>query len=174
MAGRSPTSSSLRARRGGGFTYVGLLILVAIISIAATATVQLGAVTQRRSAEEELLHVGRQFRAALFSYQNSTPAGMPRLPKELGDLVRDPRQPALRRHLRRIPVDPITGKAEWGVVRTPDGFIQAVHSLSEARPIKVGNFEVDFAAFDESVTYRDWQFGVAANPRRSRDEKASG
>jgi len=153
---------SLRPRTvaAAGFTYIGLLILLAIISVGASATVQLGAVTQRRSAENELLHIGRQFRAALASYQNSTPAGMPRLPKELADLMKDPRQPVLRRHLRNIPVDPLTGKAEWGVIRTPDGFVGAVHSLSNARPVKVGNFEPEFAAFEGSEKYSDWEFGL--------------
>ena len=167
MANRSLICKpSLRAV-AAGFTYIGLLILLAIISIGATATVQLGAVTQRRSAEEELLHIGRQFRAALASYQNSTPGGMPRLPKELIDLTKDPRQPVLRRHLRHIPIDPITGKAEWGVVRTPDGFVEAIHSPSKARPLKIANFEPDFAAFEGSQKYSEWEFGrVSPRPIR--------
>ena len=160
---------SLRAVEAG-FTYIGLLILLAIISIGATATVQLGAVTQRRSAEEELLHIGRQFRSALASYQNSTPGGMPRLPKELIDLTKDPRQPLLRRHLRHIPIDPITGKAEWGAIRTPDGFIIAVHSLSDARPIKISNFEADFASFEGGEKYSAWEFGLATPKNRNASE----
>jgi type II secretory pathway pseudopilin PulG len=159
MANRSPICKQSPQTAAAGFTYIGLLILLAIISIGATATVQLGAITQRRSAEDELLHIGRTFRAALASYQNSTPGGMPRLPKEMTDLTKDPRQPVLRRHLRHIPVDPITGKAEWGVVRTPDGFVEAIHSLSEARPIKIANFEPDFAAFEGSQKYSEWEFG---------------
>lgn len=88
---------------------------------------------------------------------------MSRLPKELIDLTKDPRQAVLRRHLRHVPIDPITGKAEWGVLRTPDGFVAAVHSLSDARPIKVANFEADFAAFEGSEKYSEWKFGVAAS-----------
>jgi len=145
-----------------------LLILLAIISVGATATVQLGAITQRRSAEDELLHIGRQFRTALASYQTSTPAGMPRLPKELIDLTKDPRHPELRRHLRQIPIDPITGKAEWGVIRTPDGFVEGVHSLSDARPIKIANFEPDFAGFEGSENYSEWEFRLSGRqPKRT-------
>lgn len=153
-------------RRSQGFTYIGLLILVALIAMAATATVQLGVVVQRRDAERELLYVGEQFQRALFAYASRTPGGMPRLPKELADLVRDPRQPSIVvRHLRRLPVDPMTGKAEWGVVRTPDGFITGVHSLFEARPIKVGNFDATFAHFEGAGSYKDWIFGLDATPR---------
>lgn len=143
-----------------GFTYIGLLILIAIISVAATATIQLGAVLQRRDAERELLFVGEQFQRALFTYAQRTPAGMPRLPKELSDLLKDPRQPALLRHLRRVPLDPITGKAEWGLLRTPDGYITGVHSLSEAAPIQVANFEPSFAHLEGAESYREWLFGL--------------
>lgn len=168
MASRSLIFKPPPRAGAAGFTYIGLLILLAIISIGATATVQLGAITQRRSAEDELLHIGRTFRAALASYQTSTPGGMPRLPKELTDLTKDPRQPVLRRHLRQIPVDPMTGKAEWGTIRTADGFIEAVHSLSDARPIKVANFESDFTVFEGSEKYSAWAFGLSntrASPR---------
>lgn len=160
MANRLLICKTSPQKIGAGFTYIGLLILLAIITVGATAAVQLGAITQRRSAEDELLHIGRQIRAALASYQSSTPAGMPRLPKELIDLTKDPRQPVLRRHLRRIPIDPITGKPEWGLIRTPDGFITGVHSLSDARPIKIANFETDFASFEGSERYSEWEFGL--------------
>ena len=167
MEDRSLSCKGPPQTAGAGFTYIGLLILLAIISIGATATVQLGAITQRRSAEDELLHIGRTFRAALASYQSSTPGGMPRLPKELIDLTKDPRQPVLRRHLRHIPIDPITGKAEWGVIRAKDGFIEGIHSLSDARPIKIANFEADFAALEGSEKYSDWEFGVALPRNRN-------
>jgi type II secretory pathway pseudopilin PulG len=152
-----------------GFTYIGLLILVAIVAIAATATVQLGAVVQRRDAERELLYAGEQFQRALFTYASRTPGGMPRLPKELADLVRDPRQPSVVvRHLRRVPVDPIRGKAEWGVVRTPDGFITGVYSLSDARPIKVDNFDPTFAHLEGAESYKDWIFGLDYTPSQRK------
>jgi type II secretory pathway pseudopilin PulG len=164
----------LRIARGAarGFTYIGLLILIAIIAVAATATIQLGSVVQRRAAERELLYVGEQFQRALFTYAQRTPAGMPRLPKELSDLLRDPRQPVLLRHLRRIPPDPITGKAEWGLQRTVDGYITGVHSLSEAAPIQVANFEPSFAHLEGAESYREWLFGMptARLTRRSTQE----
>lgn len=159
-----------------GFTYIGLLILVALISVAATATIQLGSVVQRRDAERELLHIGEQFQRAMFTYASRTPGGMPRLPRELGDLLRDPRQPSIVvRHLRQVPVDPLTGKAEWGILRTPDGFITGVHSLSEARPIKIANFDPGLAHLEGAEYYKDWVFGLGIARRQpSRTQQQSG
>jgi len=78
-------------RAQSGFTYIGLLILIAILSVAATATIQLGAVVQRRDAEQQLLYLGEQFRLALRSYRDSSPTGTPPFPKELTQLLKDPR-----------------------------------------------------------------------------------
>jgi type II secretory pathway pseudopilin PulG len=157
-----------RSRQGtAGFTYIGLLIMVAILAVAVSATVQLGAVAQRRDAERELLYVGEQLQKALFTYASRAPGGMPRLPRELSDLLRDPRQPSIVvRHLRRIPIDPITGKADWALLRTPDGFITGVHSASDARPIKVANFDPTFSHFEGAVRYSDWVFGLDQLPKQ--------
>lgn len=145
----------------GGFTYVGLLILLAIIGATSAATLQAGSLLQRRTAEEELLRVGAEFRNALSSYAMATPVGQKRLPTSLQDLLKDPRYPTTRRHLRKIHTDPITGKEEWGLVLSPDGTgILAVHSLSEAKPIKIGNFDPGFQGFEMKESYRDWQFGI--------------
>jgi type II secretory pathway pseudopilin PulG len=153
MANRSPTCS--------GFTYVGLLILVAILAVVATATIQLGAVAQRRDAERELLYSGSQFQLALRSYRDASPVGTPPFPTELAQLLSDPRFPSLRRHLRAIPVDPMTGNPKWGIVRSPEGGIIGVHSLSDARPIKVGNFEPEFASFTGKEKVSEWLFCVS-------------
>ena len=165
-----------RASRGRvrGFTYIGLLILLAIIAITATASIQLGSVVQRRSAEQELLFLGSQFRAALTSYANATAPNQPRFPKTLEQLLRDPRVPGTRRHLRRIPIDPLTGKDEWGIVRSSDGYIVGIHSLSEAAPIKRGNFDAEFAEFASAASYRNWVFKPApqvAAPRKPAPDK---
>jgi type II secretory pathway pseudopilin PulG len=153
MANRSPISS--------GFTYVGLLIVVAILAFAVTATIQLGAVVQRRDAERELLCAGSQFQLALRSYRDASPAGARPFPTELAQLLRDPRFPSLRRHLRAIPIDPMMGNTNWGIIRSPEGGIIGVHSLSDARPIKVGNFEPEFAPFTGKEKVSEWLFCVS-------------
>lgn len=151
----------VKLRQCSGFTYLGLLILIAIISIAATATVQVGALAQRRAAEEELLFVGMTYRQALTSYANATPAGLPRHPKALEDLLKDPRYPNTRRHLRRLYPDPITGKAEWGLLLAIDGRgITGIYSLSAATPIKIGGFEQELVHFSGKTSYQDWKFSI--------------
>lgn len=142
-----------------GFTYLGLLILVAIIGIASATSLQAGAALQRRAAEEELLDIGMAFRNALISYANATPMGQKRAPSSLQDLLKDPRYPNPRRHLRKLYADPLTGKEEWGVIEAQDGGgIIGVYSLSNARPIKTGNFEAVFQGFAGKTSYREWRF----------------
>lgn len=145
--------------RQAGFTYVGVLILLAIISLTATASLQVGAIAQRRAAEEELLEIGSQFRAALASYAAASPPGQKRSPSKLEELLRDARYPDTRRHLRKLYADPLTGKDDWGLLMAPDGGgIIGVYSLSEDKPIKIGNFEPPYERFADKPSYRHWIF----------------
>ncbi|MEO8387795.1 type II secretion system protein [Polaromonas sp.] len=147
-----------------GFTYLGLLILVAIIGIVSTATLQLGSLVARRAAEEELLAIGAEFQAALSSYATATPSGQKRTPTSLNDLLRDPRYPGVRRHLRKLYSDPITGKDEWGIVQMGSE-ITGIYSLSNATPIKQKNFEPEFIDFEDTTTYQAWKFLVPPEQR---------
>lgn len=164
MACRTGSGSALR-RAQRGMTYLGLLFIVAWIGLAASATLQLGAVHQRRQAEQELLFIGAAWRAALHSYQEARPAadGRAQRPRELGELLADPRFNPPRRHLRQLYRDPITGQARWGVLRHPDGGIVGVHSLSAQVPLRQANFPADFFFFRDRRRYSDWIFvwGVA-------------
>lgn len=151
-------------RPARGFTYVSLIILVAIIGLVAATTLKTGAMLQRGVAERELLDVGAQFSDALQSYAAATPPGQPAQPPSLQELLRDPRYPGVRRHLRKILVDPMTGKAEWGVVYLANQVgVIAVYSLSDAKPIKIGNFPPRFQAFDGKLHISDWKFTMTGN-----------
>jgi type II secretory pathway pseudopilin PulG len=145
--------------RERGFTYIGVLIMVAVIGVAASATLLLGSVMQRRAAEEELLMIGDEFRDAFVSYANATPPGRQRTPPSLQELLKDPRFPTIRRHLRRIYVDPISGKEEWGTVPAlPGPGIMGVYSLADGKPIKIGNFDPRFQDFEGKTSYSEWKF----------------
>jgi type II secretory pathway pseudopilin PulG len=147
------------ASPAGGFTYVGTLIMVGILSITAAATLRLGALAQRRAAEQELLEIGDEFRNAFISYANATPAGMPRTPPSLQELLKDPRYPTPRRHLRKMYVDPISGQETWGTVpAVPGPGIVGVYSMAEGKPIKIGNFDLPYEGFEGKTSYRDWVF----------------
>jgi type II secretory pathway pseudopilin PulG len=139
-----------------GFTFIGVLIFVAILGIGLAAAGQLWSTAAKREKEAQLLFVGDEFRRAIGSYYDSSP-GAKQFPKQLEDLLEDKRFPTMRRHLRRIYVDPMTGKREWGLVKTGDR-ITGVHSLSEDKPLKTANFKPEDEAFSGAVTYADWQF----------------
>lgn len=159
--------------RADGFTYIGLLILLAIIALVATASLQFGSIVQRRAAEEELLAIGKEYRAALQSYASLTPMGQKRYPASLAELLKDPRFPQNVRHLRKIYADPLSGKEEWGIVQPIEGQgVLAVYSLVEAKPIKIGNFDAESRGFENSQSYRDWRFGIAVNTVIKADNKA--
>ena len=148
------TPMPIGSREQTGFTYIGLLIGVVIFGIASVGAARLLASTERAEREAELLFVGHQFRDAIGSYVQAQPRPA-QYPMTLEDLLLDKRFPAPRRHLRRVFVDPVTGKSEWGLVRAPEGGIMGVYSLSEREPLKRANFEpedADFAAKLEPAT----------------------
>jgi type II secretory pathway pseudopilin PulG len=157
-----PLSCSYRTRKplpSQGFAYLALLIAIAVIGAVAAGTLQLGAILQRRAAEEELLSIGSEFRRALISYASATPAGQPSAPPTLQALLKDPRYSNIRRHLRKLYVDPLTGSEQWGTVMSIDGKgIVGIYSLSAAVPIKIGNFETQFLSFTDKTSYADWVF----------------
>lgn len=153
------------ARTGAGFTYLGLIILLAIIGLFGAAGLKMGALMQRRAAEQALLDIGVQYAEALGSYAAATPRGQPQEPPSIQELLKDPRFPSVRRHLRRQFVDPITGSAEWGVsYLNGDSGVIGFHSLSAARPIKVGNFEPWLRDLEGKRAYREWEFGQNQAP----------
>jgi type II secretory pathway pseudopilin PulG len=141
-----------------GFTYIGLLIIVALVAAGATAALGAGAAVQRRAAEAELIAIGLEFRQALQSYADATPPGQPAEPRELAELLRDPRYPGVRRHLRRLYPDPLTGNAEWGVVRSPDGRITGIHSRSKTATIRSTDFPVGLESFAPAEWHDAWVF----------------
>ncbi|KQV45530.1 hypothetical protein ASE26_22590 [Duganella sp. Root198D2] len=135
------------------------MILVAIIGLVGAMSLRLGTTMQRAAAEQALLDIGMEYSNALASYAAATPQGQPNYPNSFAELLKDPRFPQLRRHLRRVYVDPMTGKAEWGLVKANEnGGILAIYSLSKAAPIKIGNFPPRFVAFEGKTSLADWKF----------------
>lgn len=141
-----------------GFTYLGLLFFIAILG----ATLALAGVVwhtvQKREKERELLFVGQQFRQAIATYFNQSTGAVKQYPKTLEELLKDPRQLTSQRYLRRIYRDPITGKTEWGLVKSRDDRIIGVYSLSDDEPIKQGNFREADKDLGGKTRYSDWRF----------------
>ena len=154
-----------RPRRSGGFTYLSLIILVAIIGMVTASALKLGSVIQRSRAEQELLVIGAAFSDALQSYADATPPGMPTQPPTLNSLLKDPRFPGVRRHLRKLFVDPMTGKPEWGITYLGDKIgVLAVYSLSDAQPVKIGNFPLRFKGLEGKQKISEWRFAATGKP----------
>lgn len=151
-----------------GFAYVLLLLGVAVLALGASAALQLSAQSGRRHAEQSLLYVGGEFERALYSYAGVPVAAVTagagalaaRGPRTLEELLKDPRVPGVKRHLRQLYADPMTGKSEWGVVRDPAGFIIGVYSRAEGQPIKQLGFDARHAHFEEAPNYAKWVFGL--------------
>ncbi|HEX9183721.1 MAG TPA: type II secretion system protein [Burkholderiales bacterium] len=162
-----PTGERRRApaRAQSGFGYVWTLIAVAAFGIALAAIGELWSTQGQREREAELLAVGRAYRDAIASYYASSRAGAPAYPARLEELLEDRRGPALRRHLRKLYADPVTGSDDWGLVTTADGRIRGVHSRSAGAPIKTANFAPGEGAFEKAASYADWRFEhVLAGP----------
>jgi type II secretory pathway pseudopilin PulG len=142
-----------------GFTYIGVLVLVVVMGLTFAAAGQIWQTLQRREKEQELLFIGHQFQLALNRYVSHTPPGQARrYPLDMESLLQDPRYPGVRRYLRKIYLDPMTGKAEWGLITGPAGEIYGVHSLSDAEPLKKSNFSLADRNFEGRMKYSDWVF----------------
>ena len=150
-------------RRGGralqqGYTYIGLLLFVAVLGLVSASTLRIGVTAQRRVAEQELLERGWALTQALESYASMTPRGQNPYPQSIQDLLRDPRFPKVVRHLRRVEVDPMTGSATWGEVWTEDRRgIAGFHSLSDQTAWR-RDLPAPFDDFNDKPLYRDWVF----------------
>src|ERR1700692_5022119 len=112
-----PSSAGRCMRRSGsaGFTYIGLLIAVVILGIGLSAVGTVWRTQAQREREQELLFIGREFRAAIAAYSNAN--GARQFPQDINDLLEDKRWPEPRHYLRRLYVDPMTGAADWTILQ---------------------------------------------------------
>lgn len=145
-------------RREGGFTYLVLLAIVAVMGVVLATVGEVWHTALKREKEQELLFVGDQFRRALNLYHLHTPGKARPYPMSLDDLLKDPRAPGVQRYLRKIYADPLTGSTQWGLIKGPNGEIFGVHSLSEEEPVKKSGFSLAYSAFEGRKKYSDWVF----------------
>jgi general secretion pathway protein G len=118
-------------RRGeGGYTFIELLVVSAIIIILASAAMPLARVTAARQREAELRHTLRDMRTAIDKYKDAADLGQispleikvgtEGYPPDLETLVEgvpvanDVTGKKLK-FLRRVPIDPMTKDTEWGL-----------------------------------------------------------
>ena len=144
-----------RQRRQGGFTYIGLLMVVVIMGLMLTVASRVWSTTEQRERETQLLWVGHEYRLAIASYF----AHGHQYPATLQQLVLDDRQPVPLHHLRKLYFDPMTGQPDWTLVMTPGGNgIMGVASSSQRAPIKRLGFDVIDDSFKDKDCYCGWRF----------------
>lgn len=111
-----------------GLTLVELIIVVAIISILASAAIPIARFQVRREKERELRRDLWEMRSAIDRYKDAADKGAFQIkadsmgyPPDLQTLVDGVDVQGKKvRFLRRIPVDPMTGNAEWGLRSNQD------------------------------------------------------
>jgi type II secretory pathway pseudopilin PulG len=144
-----------RRAREGGFTYIGLLVLIALIGFALSVVGQVAATTAQREREKQLLFVGHAYRDAIRRYVMQHG----RYPTTLADLLESPTpsgQPA--HYLRRLYPDPMMRDADWVLVPALGGGIMGIASSSQQAPIKRAGFDDADLGFGDAETYGDWMF----------------
>ena len=149
--------------RDSGFTVVELAVVAAMIAILTAMVVPVARYTLKRQDEIELRYELRHMRDAIDKYKQYSDLGL--IPVQIGSEGYPPDLKTLvdgvtlvgqldkkQKFLRRIPIDPMTKKAEWGMRSfqdDPDSIawggqnVYDVFSLSDGRGI-------------DGTNYKDW------------------
>lgn len=160
---RMKSRAARQGRRDGGFTYVVVLIMLFALGLAADTATRVGSQRVQAERETELLFRGLAYRRAIKSYYEAAPPPNARaLPRNLEDLLKDPRFQH-RRHLRAPYPDPFApsldgGDGGWRLLRAEDGGIIGVASRSRAEPLRLVKFPAGLEGLAGARTYADWQF----------------
>lgn len=166
MAATTAISSRVQRQAPGaavrGFAYVALLLVLAGVALSALQVTESTRLARQREAERQLLFAGRQYRDAIDRYTRRDAGALKGAPKQLADLLTDRRMPEPVHDLRRLYPDPLTGRADWEVLRDAKGGIVGVRSRSLAAPLQTRGFDAADAGFAGAKSYRDWVFGVPA------------
>jgi type II secretory pathway pseudopilin PulG len=157
-----------------GYIYLWTLFAVALAGVALAGVGPMWQIESQQEKERELLFVGDQFRRAIESYYNNSSGKAKRYPESLEQLLEDRSSLVIRRHLRKVFLDPMTNGFDWGLIKQSDTGITGVYSQSTGIPIKRANFPEHYSAFSEAKSYKDWKFvhaGGAASGTGSRQSK---
>ncbi|GAC1496566.1 MAG: type II secretion system protein [Steroidobacteraceae bacterium] len=144
--------------KAAGFTYIGLLIAVVVLGISLSVAGTVWHTQAQREREQELLFIGQEFQRAIAAYYRANTGGARQFPQELDDLLEDKRGAEPKHHLRRLYLDPMTGAADWTIMRTDMLGITGIASSSKAAPLKKAGFPSGAEAFADAVCYCDWKF----------------
>jgi general secretion pathway protein G len=154
-------------RSSPGYTFIELVVATAVLMVLASAALPVARISIRRQKEAELHRSLREVRTAIDDFKRWADAGrISTLGVNLGSENYPPSLEVLvegvaftndasgrkKKFLRRIPVDPITGKADWGLRAysdPPDANTWGGQSVFDVYSKAVGS------GLDGSK-YRDW------------------
>ena len=128
MVSRVLRCSPARGRQAG-FTYLWVLVAVALIGIGLAATGEVWMTSARRAKIAQADWAGLQYVQAVGSYYESAPWGANVYPQSLDALLEDRRGPITRRHLRTLYRNPFAEDGQWETVGAGDGRIRGVRLL---------------------------------------------
>ena len=139
-----------------GFTYLGVLVIMAVMLMAMGAVSEVWHTVMQREKERELIFIGHQFRLAISQYYQHFGH---KYPPNLISLLEAEDAAGKKVHfLRKIYLDPVTGNDEWGTVIAKSGGVAGVYSLSLDKPYKQAGFRDADSSFELSEKYSDWKF----------------
>jgi general secretion pathway protein G len=154
-------------RSSPGYTFVELVIATAVLMVLASAALPIARVSMRRQNESDLRRVLREMRLAIDQFKDYADRGMigstdvppssENYPRSLdmlvdGVVLANDASGRRKKFLRRIPIDPITGRADWGLRAYGDppdtkawggSSVYDVYSKAEGRGL-------------DGSRYRDW------------------
>lgn len=118
--------TALRPQCQGGFTYLGVLIAMALIGIGLLAISEVWTTTTKRQKMAQLDWVGEQYVQAIESYYYANTGSVHLYPPTLDDLLEDKRYLSIRRHIRTLYGNPFTNGNAWKTLPAPGGGIQGI------------------------------------------------
>ena len=149
------TNQLLINKKVSGFTFIGLLAIIAISGIALAGVGIIWHQNSQREREKELLYIGNQYRLAIESYYNANTEKQ--FPKSLDDLILDKRFVYKKRHLRKLYLDPMAYGKPFNLIKLNERIV-GVYSSSTETPIKKSNFPTPYESFADAESYGDWKF----------------
>lgn len=148
--------------RQRGFTLAELVMVVALVAVLAAVALPTAKFTIKRQREAELRLALRQMRNAIDEHKRLADQGMIQVelgtegyPKELEVLVEGVDvvgQTVKKKFLRRIPIDPMTGEAEWGMRSYQD----EPDSRTWGRQNVYDVYSLSAATALDGTKYKDW------------------